>query len=179
MPNSTNFYKGIFLHVIPVRIIVPWCNEYTLNTNGNQVTSEKSVKLLGINIDDKLSFDEHVSSLCKKASNQLNAISRLHKYLGFKEKEVLINSFVYANFNYCPLIWHFCSAKSVRKIEKIQTRALRISYNDFDSDYKTFLDKSDKCTMEVKHLGTLGIEVFKTLNKLNPAFIEETVHRMK
>ena len=33
--------------------------------------------------------------------------------------------------------------------------------------------------MEVKHLGTLGIEVFKTLNKLNPAFIEETVHRIK
>ena len=42
------------------------------------------------------------------------------------------------------IIWHFCSAKSVRKIEQIQTRALRILYNDFDSDYKTLLDKSRK-----------------------------------
>ena len=24
MPSSIDFYKGIFLHVIPVRIIVPW-----------------------------------------------------------------------------------------------------------------------------------------------------------
>ena len=24
MPNSIDFYKTIFLHVIPVRIIVPW-----------------------------------------------------------------------------------------------------------------------------------------------------------
>ena len=40
--------------------------------------------------------------------NQLNAIGRIHRYLGFK---VLINSFIYANFDYCPLIWHFCSAK--------------------------------------------------------------------
>ena len=79
----------------------------TFNIDGNQVTSEKSIKLLVINIDNKLSFDEHVSSLCKKASNHLNKISRLHKYLGFKEKEVLINSFVYDNFNYCPLIWPF------------------------------------------------------------------------
>ena len=155
------------------------CNQYTLNIDGNQVTLEKSVKLLGINIDEKLSFDEHVSSLCKMASDQLNAISRLHIYLGFKEQEVLINSFVYVNFNYCPLIWHFCSAKSVRKIEQIQTRALRILYNDFDSDYKTLLDKSGKCTMEVKRLRTLGLEVFKTLNNLNPAFMEEIFHRTR
>ena len=147
------------------------CNQYTLNIDGNQVTPEKSVKLLGINIDNKLSFDEHLSSLCKKASNQLNVIGRLHRDLGFKEKEVLINSFAYANFNYCPLIWHFCSAKSVREIEQIQTRALKILYSDFDSDYKTLLDKSGKCTMEVKRFITLGLEVFKTLNNLNPAFM--------
>ena len=29
------------------------CNQYTLNIDGSQVTSEKSVKLLGINTDDK------------------------------------------------------------------------------------------------------------------------------
>ena len=34
-----------------------------------------------------------------------------------------------------------CSAKSVRKIEQIQTRALRVLYIDFDSDYKIVLDK--------------------------------------
>ena len=34
------------------------CNQYTLNIDDNQVTSEKYVKLLGINIDNKLSFDE-------------------------------------------------------------------------------------------------------------------------
>ena len=77
-------------------------NQYTLNIDDNQVTSKKPVKLLGINIDNRLSLDEHVSSLCKKASNQLNAISRLYRNLGFKEKGVLINIFVYANFNYCP-----------------------------------------------------------------------------
>ena len=88
------------------------CNQYTLNIDGSQLTSEKSVKLLGINPDNKLSFDEHVSSFLKKASNQLKAKSRLHRYLGFKEKEVPTNSFVYANFNYCRLIWGFYSAKS-------------------------------------------------------------------
>ena len=80
---------------------------------------------LNINeIDNKLSFEQHISTLCNKASNQLNAIGRTQKFMGFKEKEVLINSFLYPNFNYCPLFWYFCSSKSLYKFEKIQERAL-------------------------------------------------------
>ena len=93
-------------------------DSYPLKINDQIINSENSVKLLGIEIDSKLSFDRHISTLCKKASNQLNAIGRIQKYMGFKEKEVLINSFVYSNFNYCPLVWRFCSSKSMNKIEK-------------------------------------------------------------
>ena len=50
------------------------CSQYTLNINSNQVTTKKSVKLLGFNIDNKLPFDKHVSSLYRKASIQLNVI---------------------------------------------------------------------------------------------------------
>ena len=42
-------------------------NQYTLDIDNNQVTSEKSVKLLG----NKLSFNEYVSSLCKKQAINL------------------------------------------------------------------------------------------------------------
>ena len=40
--------------------------QYTLDIYDNWITSDKYVKLLGICIDHKLSFDEHVFSLCKK-----------------------------------------------------------------------------------------------------------------
>ena len=40
-----------------------------------------------------LSFEQRISSLCIKASNQLNAIAGIPKYMGFKEKEALLNSF--------------------------------------------------------------------------------------
>ena len=41
--------------------------------------SEKNVKLLGISIDNNLSFEDHISALCKIANNQLNAIGRIQK----------------------------------------------------------------------------------------------------
>ena len=80
-------------------------DSYPLNINDLTIHSQNSLNLLGIEIDNKLSF----STLCNKTSNQLNAIGRIQKFMGFKEKEVLLNSFVYSNFNYWPLVWHFCS----------------------------------------------------------------------
>ena len=91
--------------------------------------------------------------------------------MGFKEKEVLINSFVYSNFNYCPLVWHFCSSKSMNKIEKIQERTLRILQNDLVSDYTGLLKKSGKAT--IKRLRFPALEIFSTLNNLNPNYMKE------
>ena len=85
-----------------------------------------------------------ISTLCNKVSNQLNAIGRIKKYLGFKEKEVLFNSFIYSNFNCCPLVWHFYSSKSLYKIERTQERALRLLHNDFTGDYVELLKKQVK-----------------------------------
>ena len=47
----------------------------------------KSVKLLGKEIDNKLSFNQHISKLCSKAAMQLNAICRLLKFMGNNETD--------------------------------------------------------------------------------------------
>ena len=121
-----------------------------LNISGNKIKTKESVKLLGISIDNQLKFDTHVSNLCKQASMQLNAISRLKQYMGRKEIEVLLNSFIYSNFNYCPLVWNFCSCKSSSKIEQIQKRCLKLLLDDNVSDYNDLLHKSNRSTMVVK-----------------------------
>ena len=91
----------------------------TLNIESITINTSKSVKLLGITIANKSNFDKHISALCKKEPLQLNAISRLQKYMEKKEKEAIINSFIYSNVNYCLLVWYFCSCKSSNKIEQI------------------------------------------------------------
>ena len=74
-------------------------DSYPLNINDKKINSENCVKRLGIEIDNKLCFEQPISTLCKKASNQLNAIGRIQKYMGFKKEEILLNSFVYSNFD--------------------------------------------------------------------------------
>ena len=83
--------------------------DLTIIINDVDIKPNNSVKLLGITLDKKLNFEKHISSICKSGSRQLNALFRLKKFLGFKERKILIESFVYSSFNYCPLVWHFCN----------------------------------------------------------------------
>ena len=108
-----------------------------------------SVKLLGITIDNRLNFNEHVSSICKSAANQLNALVRLKTFLGSNERKVLVNSFVLSNFNYCPLVWFVSSSTSLRKIENLHKRALRFLLNDYISSYEQLLQKSSKTSINL------------------------------
>ena len=99
-------------------------DSYAQNINNQTINSENSVKLLAIEIINALSLDKNISNLCKKASNQLNAIGRIQKYVGLKEKEVLLNGFILSNFNYCPFLWHICSSKSCTKFKKYKSEGL-------------------------------------------------------
>ena len=147
-------------------------NSYKLRFDKKTIESENSINVLGIEIDNKLNFDNHTTTLCKKAGGQLNALARISKYIGFHEMKVLLDSFIFSNFNYCPLVWHFCSVASTRKIEKIQERALRLLYNDNFSTYNELLQKASKPTMEVNRMRKLAVEIFKTLNSLNPNYMK-------
>jgi hypothetical protein len=43
---------------------------------GNKIDCEDEVKPLGVTFDFKLTFNSHVSHICKKASQQLNVLKR-------------------------------------------------------------------------------------------------------
>ena len=79
-------------------------DSYELLIDNHKIDSENSLTLLGIKIVNKLNIETHVTPLCQKASRQLYALSRILKYIGFQKKEMLLDSSIFSNFNYCPLV---------------------------------------------------------------------------
>ena len=84
-------------------------------------------------------------------------------------------SFILSNFNYCPLIWHFCGESNTKKLEKIQERALRFIYNDSYSSYENLLEKSELPSLRLRRLRSMAIEVFKIINKQTPVYLHDSV----
>ena len=94
--------------------------------DGTSLMSETEVTVLSVTIDDKLCFSQHISVCCKKTARQLNALARISRHLNISPRRAIYNSFIMNNFDYCPLVWHFCGEVNNQKLEKIQERALRI-----------------------------------------------------
>ena len=57
------------------------------------------------------------------------------------------------------------------KIESLQIRALQFLYNDYSIPYEVLLEKSGKVKMSVNRLKNLCVEMYKTINKVNPEFM--------
>ena len=137
------------------------------------IKPEPCVKVLGVHIDYKLSFSQHVKHCCTKAARQLNALTRISKYLCIQSKKQIFRSFIMSNFTYCSIVWHFCGLMNNSKIEKIQERALRIVYSDYESDYKTLLSIFGTDTMLLSRLKIMILEVFKSLKGINPGYLHD------
>ena len=145
----------------------------SVNTNGFQITNNAEEKLLGIKLDSKLSLENHVSSLCKKASQKLHALTRIVNYMNLSKRKALMKTFVISQFNYCPLVWMFHSRKLNHRINSIHERALRVTYQDYQSTFLHLLQKDKSVTIHQRSLQVLAIKIFEVKNDLSPEIMKE------
>ncbi len=133
------------------------------------------MKSLGISIDKHLNFNEHVSDICRSAARQVNVLKRIHKHLDNNTCMYIYRAFIMSNFNYCPLVWHFCSIENTRRLEKIQERALRFVYKDFNSTYRQLLDRGGIDMLYLKRLKFIAIEVYKIVTDQSPNYMNTLI----
>ena len=132
-----------------------------------------NVKLLGIIIDNKLRFKEHVEKKCQKASNKIKSLRRIRPFLSLETAKTLCNAFIFSNFNYCPLIWmNFVKSNNVM-IDRIQRRALSVVYQNFTCSLNELLNLSGGETFHINFIRKLLEEIYKSVNNLSPSFMAE------
>ena len=89
-----------------------------------------------------------------------------------QQLKLIMTSFVASQFSYCPLAWMFHNRRSNNKINNIQERALhtKITIQRFSEE---LLTRNNSVSVHQKNLQLLLIEIFKTINGLNPPIMKE------
>lgn len=139
----------------------------------NMLWESKEQRLLGVNIDKNLRFENHVENICNKANIKLTAIARYSRFLNFDKTKSLVKAFIDNQFAYCPLVWMFHSRKMNSKINRLHERSLRLLYKDDISTYQQLLKRAGSFTIHQRNIQSLAIEMFKVKNNIGPELLNE------
>ena len=139
------------------------------------ITSSHEVKLLGVTLDYKMTFYPYIQNICGKALAKTKALMRIRNYLSQKQTDFLFFSHIMSPFNYCPLVWMFCSKPAHQLLCKTQHKALKARLNDFTLSFEESILKTKSVPIHLKNLQLLACEVYKTLNCLNAEIMWDTL----
>ena len=101
-----------------------------LRVSEYDIKNSECEKLLGVKVDNKLTFEKHITGICRKATRRIYAIARMAPYMDLSKRRMVMNAFFNSQSNYCPLIWMCHNRTTNRKVNRLHERCLRIIYND-------------------------------------------------
>ena len=117
------------------------------------------------------SFSDHVSNICKKASQKVGVLARLHDLISCETNLHLYLTAIIPNLTYCHTVWHFCKASDRCKLERVQERSLRIIFNSKTDTYDALLSRAKLHSLHNRCLQDITILMFKVKNGLVPDYI--------
>ena len=96
-------FKNLFKWLLDNRMKAT-CHKFHLKIGSINIKNSTFEKLLGVKVDNKLNFDEHLDGIIKKASRKVSALSRIFPFMNLTKRRFLMNSLFTSQFSYCPLI---------------------------------------------------------------------------
>ena len=101
-------------------------NDLILSFNNENLNTVDKDKILGVIIDNNLSWTSHVDLLCKKISSNLWLLSRIKEYLNIEQRIQFYKTYIQPDIDYCSLVWGGTSQSNLGRIFRLQKRACKI-----------------------------------------------------
>ena len=92
----------------------------------NIINHKTNLKYLGVVIDEKMSWKNHVNYLCSKLAKGCWSISKLRNYVDLHTSRILYYSLIYPHLQYCISSWERATKSVLKPLSIIQKRVLRL-----------------------------------------------------
>ena len=135
-----------------------------------------SVRSLGVRIDNTLSFNEHVDSVCKSSHFHLRALRHIRKHISADTAKTIACSMVDGRLDYCNSVLHGTSATNLNKLQRVQNSAARIVTGSRRSEHALPI-LAELHWLPIKHRiqYKIVIPVFKVLTTQQPSYLANII----
>ena len=111
-------------HVSSLGKLITQCQ--CVSMSGVAIPLKSSISMLGITVSNTLSWENHVRSIAKNASQKLGFLFRAKKYFTSRQLFLIYKAQVRAVLEYCSHIWSSAPKQTLKLLDSVQRRAIRL-----------------------------------------------------
>ena len=164
---SLNVKKTHYVIFRPGRL--PLKSNRPLLMNGQPVTQETTTKFLGIILDSRLTFAQHIHYIRNKSSKNIGILSKLRKVLPTSTLVQLYNALILPYLQYCLEIWGSAPDTHINSLLKLQKQCCRIvTSSPPATPSQPLFDRLKVMPISTLFRYALGLFVFKLRSGLVP-----------
>ena len=144
-----------------------------IKLNGSKLDICTNTKVLGVHIDQTLSFKNHIDQLNKRVSPKIAVIHRLRPILSSDILNIIYQTTVQPIFDYCLLVWGTSSKQNINNTQKLQNRAVRAVTGNFNykSSVSSMIKQQKWMNIKERTEYFTAILMYKCLNDLAPTYL--------
>ena len=144
----------------------------TLMIRDRELDLVDEIKYLGVNVDDSLSWKEHIKSVTSKVSRGMVMLKHAKYYLPKASLKTLYSSIVEPYFPYCCSLWGACGLMEKTRLQKFQNRAARsVTSSKFDAPSRPLIERLGWKTIDKLIAEESNTIVYRSLNDLAPQYL--------
>lgn len=106
-----------------------------INYDDEYLQEISSDKILGVKVDNNLTWSEHIKLITKKMVSNIWLLSKIKAFLSQDHRVQFYKSYIQPHIDFCNIVWGSTSETNKLKIFRLQKRACRVilDYNVNDS----------------------------------------------
>ncbi len=156
-------------------------NNFRIECNDHVIDAVKSVRYLGLDLDQYLTGESIINNIVKKASGRLKFLYRQGDCLNFRCRKLLCSGLIQCHFDYASPAWFTgISKKALRQLQTTQNKIVRF--------IKSLPPRSHVGPDELSSIGYLDVEnrakflrishVYRILNQTNAPYLSDHFTRV-
>ena len=99
----------------------------------------QETELLGVTLDSKLSWSQHINKLVVKMGRGISVVKRCAHLLPLSTVKQVTQALILSNLDYCPVVWSNVTKNKLKKLQIVQNKAARIVLRcEYRSDAQLF-----------------------------------------
>ena len=145
-----------------------------LKYNDDPLQSIANDKILGVFVDNNLSWSEHVKHISKKIASNVWLLSKIKMFLSQEHRIQFYKSYIQPHIDFCNIVWGNTTETNKMKIFRMQKRAVRVIL-DYNVESTTEAMKSLNIQSIYDRLFLRKAKfMFKVYHKITPTYINES-----